>query len=29
VRFEDTLLTYMPGRHYRRELLRFMWRRQH
>jgi len=26
-RFEDTLLTYMPHRHYRRELLRFLWRR--
>jgi len=27
VRFEDTLLTYMPERHYLAELLRFMWRR--
>ncbi|MBI5959264.1 MAG: NAD(P)H-binding protein [Chloroflexi bacterium] len=27
VRFEDTLLTYMPNRHYTRELLRFMLRR--
>ncbi|GIV80710.1 MAG: 3-beta-hydroxy-Delta(5)-steroid dehydrogenase [Anaerolineae bacterium] len=27
VRFEDTLLTYMPQRHYFRELLRFMWQR--
>lgn len=25
VRFEDTLLTYMPGRHYLPELVRFMW----
>lgn len=25
-RFEDTLLTYMPHRHYTRELLRLMWR---
>jgi NADH dehydrogenase len=28
VRFEDTLLTYMPQRHYMRELLRFLWRRK-
>lgn len=27
VRFEDTLLTYMPQRHYGRELVRTMWRR--
>lgn len=27
VRFEDTLLTYMPRRHYRRELVRFMFTR--
>jgi hypothetical protein len=27
VRFEDTLLTYMPHRHYTRELLRFLWQR--
>jgi len=27
VRFEDTLLTYMPGRHYGRELMRSIWRR--
>lgn len=27
VRFEDTLLTYMPRRRYRRELLRFLWTR--
>lgn len=27
VRFEDTLLTYMPGRHYGRELMRSVWRR--
>ena len=27
VRFEDTLLTYMPQRHYFRELLGFLWRR--
>jgi uncharacterized protein YbjT (DUF2867 family) len=26
-RFEDTLLTYMPGRHYWPELLRFLWTR--
>lgn len=27
VRFEDTLLTYMPHRHYTTELFRFMWSR--
>jgi len=27
VRFEDTLLTYMPQRHYLPELVRFMWSR--
>jgi NADH dehydrogenase len=27
VRFEDTLVTYMPKRHYGRELFRFMWKR--
>lgn len=27
VRFEDTLLTYMPGRHYGRELIRFLFTR--
>ncbi len=27
VRFEDTLLTYMPQRHYLAELLRFLWQR--
>lgn len=27
VRFEDTLLTYMPQRPYLRELLRFLWQR--
>ncbi|HEX3050314.1 MAG TPA: NAD(P)H-binding protein [Aggregatilineaceae bacterium] len=29
VRFEDTLLTYMPERHYLAEMLRFIWRRSH
>ncbi len=29
VRFEDTLLTYMPQRHYLPELARFMWRRSY
>jgi len=29
VRFEDTLLTYMPQRHYTRELMRFVWRPLH
>ena len=29
VRFEDTLLTYMPQRRYLPELARFMWRRSY